>query len=347
MIAAWLLAAAWAVPVAFPGGGHAENPQWSPDGAWLAFEVNNHADQLDLWVVSVTGGKPAVPRRIPLAGASTSSFSSGARFAANPAWVPGGGLLFEGGTAAGVVRLFYATAGSAAPAVEYLSTSKIAGNLAWPAVSPSGQTVAFTSSATGAGDIYLHQVRDGSVSRAFNSEFPENAPQFSPEGTGLVFSRKVQGTEDLAGWSVGTTMIQPLQAGNHDQTRPRYAGGKIVYFTGERGGGHWDVAVADPTPGAPRTILARDVRLPSRSPPQLGPDGRSVVWASMNADQDHQVMVTRLDGSGTIALDTGLVAVADPTLVAAGGRVYLAFTALPAVGSTWRQLHVLDVTGKI
>lgn len=347
MIAAWLVAAAWAAPVSFPGGGHAENPQWSPDGAWLAFEVNNHADQVDLWVVSVAGGVPKVPQKVTLAGGSTSNFSSGARFAANPTWVPGGGLLFEGGTAAGVVRLYFATAGSAVPAAEYLSTARLAGNLAWPAVSPSGQVVAFTSSATGAGDIYLYQVKDGSVSRAFNSELPENAPRFSPEGTSLVFSRKVQGTEDLAAWSVGTTVIQPLQAGNHDQTRPRYAGSKVVYFTGERGGDHWDVAVADATPGATRTIVARDVRLPSRSPPQLSPDGRSVVYASMNPGQDHQVMVTRLDGSATVTLDTGLVAVADPTLVAAGGRTYLAFTALPAVGSTWRQLHVLDVTGKL
>lgn len=349
MIPPLLLAAvAFAVPLSWPGGGHAANPTWSPDGAWLAFEVNNNADQADLWVVALAGGTPGVPRKLGLAGSGGSSFSSSSRFAANPVWIPASpAFLFEGSTTTGAVRLYFATAAGSAPAAEYLPPTRAPGNLAWPALSPDGRTLAFTSSASGAGDIHLYSVTTGEVTKAFNSELPENAPQFSPDGRTLVFSRKMSGTEDLATWSVGTTVIQPLLAGNNDQTRPRYAGGKVVYFSNERGADHWDIVVADAVPGGARVVVARDIRLPTRSPPQLTPDGRAVVWVPQDAAQDHEVRVTRLDGSATVPLDTGFVAVADPTLVTAGGRTWLAFTALPEVGSTWRQLHVLDVSGRL
>jgi hypothetical protein len=38
--------------------------------------------------------------------------------------------------------------------------------------------------------------------------------------------------------------------------------------------------------------------------------------------------------------------VGEPAITVAGGRSFLSFTALPSSGSDWRQLHVLDVTGK-
>jgi hypothetical protein len=58
------------------------------------------------------------------------------------------------------------------------------------------------------------------------------------------------------------------------------------------------------------------------------------------------VYITRLDGSSTVEIKTGLAAVGEPAITVAGGRSFLSFTALPSSGSDWRQLHVLDVTGK-
>ena len=50
-----------AVEVSWVGGGHGSNPQWSADGAWLAFEVNNNSYNVDLYVVKVANGAPAAP----------------------------------------------------------------------------------------------------------------------------------------------------------------------------------------------------------------------------------------------------------------------------------------------
>lgn len=349
MILALLLAGvpdASAVEVTWVGGGHAANPQWSPDGSTLAFEVNNNADKVDLYIVKVTNGNPGQPQKVVVPGGS-SSFSATGSYAANPNWHPKGPVIFEAANAGGLSRLYYLMPGGSSPA-EYLNVTQAPGNLSWPSISPDGSTLAFVSSATGHGDVYLFSQSANKVSLGFGSDTPENAPRFAPNSKGLVFSRKNHGTEDIFTWAVGTTVQSPLKGGNGDQSRPRYAsaGNDVVYFTNERGDDRWDIAVV-PTAGGERRVVAKDIRLPLRSQPMLTPDGGAVIYGSATPAQDSYIFVTRLDGSGTKQIQTNLTAVGDPSIVVAGGRTFLAFTALPASGSDWRQLHVLDVTGQL
>jgi hypothetical protein len=143
-----------------------------------------------------------------------------------------------------------------------------------------------------------------------------------------------------------------IRGGNGDQTRPMWAGEQIVYFTNERGESHWDIAVTDKA-GAQRTIIAREVRLPMRAGPALTPDGRSVAYTLSDPEQADRLMVTTLDGAATAQIPTGLVACGEPDLVTVAGRTWVAFTALPSAvtdpnsATDWRQLHFLDVTGKL
>jgi hypothetical protein len=73
----------------------------------------------------------------------------------------------------------------------------------------------------------------------------------------------------------------------------------------------------------------------------------AVIYTSTSPAQDNLIFLTRLDGTGTKTYNTGLSAVGEPDLVIVGGRTYLTFTALPASGADWRQLHVVDVTGSL
>ena len=340
-----MIGLAAAVEVAWVGGGHGANPQWSPDGSWLAFEVNNNADKVDLYIVKVTNGNPGQPQKLVIPGGS-SSFSATGSYAANPNWHPKGPVIFEAANPGGLTRLYYLSPGGSSPA-EYLNVSQAPGNLAWPSISPDGAYLAFTSSASGAGDIYLFSQSANKVTLTFASVLPENAPRFSSDSKSVVFSKKNQGTEDLFTWTVGTTVQTPLKGGNGDQSRPRYAGSEILYFTNERGDGHWDIA-AIPAAGGERRIVAKDIRLPLRSQPQITPDGTAIVYGSAAPAQDSFVYVTKLaDGTTKQIATGGLTAVGDPSIVTAGGRTYLAFTALPTSGSDWRQMHVVDITGQL
>ncbi len=340
-----LTTTAHAVEVTWVGGGHASNPEWSADGSWLAFEVNNNSDKVDLYLVRVTNGNPAAATKVVIPG-SSSSFSATGSYAANPNWHPKGPVLFEAANPGGLTRLYFLSplGGSAA---EYINIQTAPGNLAWPTVSPDGLSLAYTSSATGAGDIYVFSSASSKATLTMASGLPESAPRYSPDSKTLVFSRKSQGTEDLFTWTTGAATQTPLKSAAGDQSRPRMSADKVVYFSNERGDDHWDIGVMPATPGAAATMVAKDIRLPLRSQPQLTPDGSSVVWTSMASSTDAIVYVTKLDGSGTKQINTGLTAVGDASVSTSGGRMFLAFTALPTSGSDWRQLHVVDVTGQI
>ncbi len=348
MIAAALLllgGAAQAVEVSTADDGHVQNAQFSEDGKWLAFEMNNLSNTVELWLTRVNGSVPGQPRQIKIPGTS-SAFGAGGNFAGSPVWAgaPSIMVIFEGSNPGGTMRLYYASPESGAPN-EFISVSQVKGNLSSPAISKTGQHFAFVSDATGRGDVYVWDLAAGDPQVTFTTHESEHAPAFTAQGPNVVFSRKNNGTEDLFRWDGGNT-TPPLKGGNGDQTRPVVAGDKVVYFTSERGDGTWDIAVV-PLAGGKRTIIARDVRLPARAAPALTPDGRSVAYVSADNEKSGAVRFVQLDGSNDRSVETGLWACGEPELVNSGGKLLLAFTALPNAGADWRRLHVIDITGKL
>jgi TolB protein len=323
--------------------GHVQNPVWSPDGQWLAFEINNMSNSVELWLAKVNGAVAASPTQLNIPGA-TSSFGGGG-YAAGPIWAsnPSLMLIFEGANAGGTMRLYYANPGAGAPN-ELITASQMTGNLHGPAMSNDGQRFAFVSDVTGNGDIYVWELSDNSMVNTFTTAFSEHAPAWNDDGDKLSFSRKNNGTEDLFTWSGGST-TSPLKGGNGDQTRPIWVGDKVAYFTSERGEGKWDIAVA--TDGGKRTVIAKDVRLPARSAPAVTPDGQWVAYGSADPEAGNKVFFTSMDGGSTKTIDTDHKACGEPSIIESGGRLMLAYTALPSEGSDWRRLHVVDITGKL
>jgi Tol biopolymer transport system component len=328
-----------AAEVSVSQAGHASNPSWSPDGGWLAFEVNNYGGNIDLFLVEVSNGNPmGTPQKINIPG-SSSSFSSGGSVVAAPSWHPRGIVIFEGSNAGNDNRLYQQTPEGAA-AGQLLTSGQIGGDLSWPAVSADGKHVAFVSDISGSGDIYYWDRASNQVVQAVESPYSEMAPRYNADGTRLVYSRKNRGSQDLFTWD--GTQSTPLVGGNGDQTRPVWAGDSVVFFSNERGDDHWDIAISSGV-GEKKTI-ARDVRLPQRATPAISPDGRWVAYGVEDPANSGKIMFTRVDGSSTVSLATGVVACGEPALIEAGGRIFLAYTALPSKGADWRQLHIEDVT---
>ncbi len=335
-----------AAPIDAGAAGHSYNPTWSPDGKWIAFELDPYEGSVDLYVVSVDGTRAtAAPKRIGLPG-STSAFSTQASIAASPSWHPGGQLVFEGSNAGGTMRLYY-WASDRAQAVELLSTAKVAGDLSWPTVSADGKKVALVSDATGNGDLYVWTQAANQVTALVSSTFSEMAPRFDATSSRIGYSRKNLGGEDL--FVVDAASAAPTSApwagGNGDQTRPVWAGGSLVYFTNERGADHWDIAVAS----GPKNerIVARDVRLPLRASPAISPDGKWVAYGVVDPKRANRILVAALDGTRTIEVPTDLVACGEPAIGRSGDKLVLAYTALPHEGADWRQLQLVDVTAVV
>lgn len=341
LAAAFMSVSAQAAEVGTTGQGHATNPAWSPDGQYLAFEMNTFGGQIDLFVVKVQNGTAVgSPQQVKLPG-SSSSFTGGGSIAVAPNWHPQGRLIFEGSNKGGTNRLYdWAPGGSGA--TELLSASQISGDLSWPTIRDDGSAIAFVSDASGLGDLYVWDRNSNQVDQVLTTPFTESGPRYGTGDT-IAYSRKNRGSEDLFTFQSGKSV--PLIGGNGDQSRPTWAGSSVVYFSNERGDDHWDV-VASAGAGQ-KSVLGKDVRLPDRATPATTPDGQWVAYGLSDPEKDDRILFTKIDGSRSVEVSTGLVACGEPAIVEAGGRWYLAFTALPSEGSDWRALHVIDITGKL
>jgi Tol biopolymer transport system component len=328
---------------------HAFNPTWSVGqnaGKYIAWESNRMAGDTELWFVEMTGDVPKTPARVALPGSSSasSSFSAGGRIAANPAWHPQV-MVFEGSSSGGSLRLYYYPPGGGA-AAEMITSSALPGNLTFPQVASDGSALAFVSSATGAGDIYVRTTANGQLKQITDTEGTESYPSWSRDNKKMLFTRKKSDTEAVYELDLATGTERQIASGTGDQTRPVYAsGGRVVYFTSERGKDLWDVAVVD-ADGSNKKILARDIRLPLRSRPALDPAGEWLAFASNEPAKDGSIGVVKVDGSTAANIPTGFKACGEPALSRRDGKALLAFTALPPDNADWRFLYVMDVTGK-
>lgn len=329
--------------VKFDGEGHAYHPVWSADGKFLAFEVNRYAGDVDLYIAPVVGDVTKIGVKVALPGGAN-PFGGSGQVVVNPVWHKDGYAVFEGSNQGGQFRIYYrsATGGAAA---ELISTADLPGDLTFPTVSPDGRAMAFVSDATGAGDLRLRDTQTGKLSQITSTPYSEMFPLFNSDGSKILFTRKNDGGEDVYELSVSAATEASLAGGAGDQTRPIYAAdGRIVFFDGSRGEEHWDVVSV--AKGAKAT-LARDVRLPLRARPSVSPDGRWAAFTFNDPTKSSKIVLTRVDGSKTVEIPTTFTACGEPALGMQGGRMLLAYTALPSSGSDWRFLFVQDVTDRL
>lgn len=339
----WLLAGSVAVAadVPLPERGHASNPVWSADGAWLAFELNDFDGGIKLFAVPVTGANSTgQPTGLKVPGAA-SAFSAGKSVATGAVWHPDGILVFEGGAGGGSARLHFWMPNGQSPA-ELLNSTQIPGDLSWPAISADGKKMAFVSDKSGAGDVFVWDRASGQIEQAVASPQSEASLRYSASDQ-LAFSRKNLGGEDLFSVTAGT--LEPRIGGNGDQTRPAWAGSTMVYFSSESGDGKWKLMASDAV--GKRRVIASGVRLPYRAPPAVTPDGQWVLYGTADSEASGAIFASRVDGSKTVKIDTGHVACGEPAVVSAGSNLFLAYTALPSQGADWRQLNILEITSHL
>ena len=338
------LGTAHAGEIATSARGHAFNPVWSPDGKYLAFEINDYERTNDLYMVEISGAAAAqAPQKVVVPG-GRSSFSGGGAVAMGPVWHPQGALIFEGSASGGSSRLYLVMPGRQA-AGELLTGSQIGGDLSWPTVSPDGSKVMFVSDVSGGGDLYVWDKASNTVSQVSSSPFAEMAPKYSEDGTKVVYTRKNRGGHDV--YTLENGAGRPRVGGNGDQSRPDWHSGDVVFYSNERGEQQWDIMVSAGV-GKKRTVV-KDVRLPHRMSPSITPDGGYpdqgwVVYGVSDPTKSGKLYCESLFDDQVYEIETGLVAAGEAAMAFVNGRWLLAFTALPAKGADWRQLHVIDIS---
>jgi Tol biopolymer transport system component len=333
-----LQAGATEIPVT--SSGHASNPVWSKDGNKLAFEVNEYAGKIDLFAVNMDGIEYQDIKKVQ-ASVGGATFGSGGSVNAAPVWQklgPKWGLIFEHGRK-GVPNRIYST-DFIRPARPVIQMNQLEGDLSWPALSGDEKSMYFVSDIKGAGDIYSFTFKGQTVKPVVQSEgYSEMAPKLSESGS-LLYTRKHGNGEDIYVTTGGSD--SKWVGGNGDQTRPSWANDQVVFFSNERGVDLWDIASSSKP--SSKNILAKNIRLPMRSSPALSPDRKWVAYGVEDPKKSSSIWFSKLDGSKTFSYDTKHIACGEPSLTESNGQILLAYTALPAEGSAWRKLHVVDVT---
>jgi Tol biopolymer transport system component len=342
-LALLLAVPAHAAKVPYSGEGHAYHPVFSPDGGYVAFEVNRYEGKIELFISRLNGVRADAAARVTLPAGS--SFY-GDTVTVNPVWVPEGGVVFEGSNAGGIYRLYFVLPGGGA-ASEMVKPTEVDGHLTFPTVSPDGKKLGFVAKKTGNGDVRVRDTQTGKIVHVTRTDGSESFPIFSADGKEMLYTRKWDNTEDIFGMDLFTESEHGVIGGAGDQTRPVYAaGGHIVYFDSGRVDGHWDVVVVD-SEGQGRIVLGEDVRLPLRARPAVSPDGKWIAYGYDAPMKANRIVLARIDGSKKVEIMTDQSACGEPALAESKGRTVLAYTALPTSGSEWRFLMLRDVTDQL
>jgi dipeptidyl aminopeptidase/acylaminoacyl peptidase len=214
-----------------------EIPQWSPDGKWLAFTLDDHA-----CVASLEGGLPK----------QVSNFAESASVAA---WMPDGhGLLVYVDRNKEAVQLLLTDRDGSWP--RPLVT--LPGDVREARPSPDGKTVVFTFRPEGdpnRWDLRLVEVESGQVRSLTGSpRLKDWWPRWSPDGKAIAFISQRAGFDDL--WLIGADGqgLRQLTKLGHDVSDLAWSpDGKYLACTVNRAGA-FDLALVEVHSGEVRDL---------------------------------------------------------------------------------------------
>jgi Tol biopolymer transport system component len=336
--------------IAHRDGANLQRPSFAADGTRLAWEANYHEKRtIETWAGDPKSGSfSKVVPQLRAASSVTQGFSQagakGGQVVHELTWAPAtmpGRYVF---TASNDLLDYdlYLNGGSALAAAP--------GADGGAAFSPDGKLLAFTSSRTGQGDVYvlnLARPTDPPVRLSNDADASELMTGWGADSQSLVFvghSNKGDNLYWLASVD-GKAAARRLIDWAGSQVRPTVSpnGKQIAFYANKEDPTRFDLYVVDIAGGTPRKLLTDAVM--NAAGPAWTPDSRSIVAvANDDARFDPLVAIPASDPSKSKPLDLGTVGNGDLDVAAtADGKVWLAWVAQGAVHDKERTFDVLFV----
>ncbi len=343
-----LLTTALAAPARVSGThtGHVQAPAWSPGGARIAYEVNDHdGKQVSLFLVA-PGERPEPVVAASGGSALTAGFSRGGA---------GGGIAHELAWApAAVDRYVYAQAplGHAQDLHDVGAVAPGPGADGGPDWSADGRWIVFTSARTGQGDLYRLDTQHLDAPPLRLTKDPDSAEltaRIAPDGRRVVFVAHTDMGDNLFLLPdlTNPTAAMSLTPWPGAQVRPTWSpdGAHIAFYANHEDRDRWDLLIL--SKGGRVTVHARGV-VPNQRGPSWTPDGKALV-AVLDDDArfDPVVRIPLFQPDAARVLPTDTVGNRD-TDVARGedGRTWLAVTAQGRTDDAsrdFRKLYVIPI----
>jgi Tol biopolymer transport system component len=331
-------------------GANIERPVFSADATKLAWQANFHEKkQIELYV-----GDPRTAAFRKVAPAAHSATAATAGFQT----VAAAGVVQElafGPPAMG--RYVYAATTDALDQDIFIGTSALAsapGADGGPAWSPDGKLIAFTSSRTGQGDLYLVDTAAVDAAPRRLTTDPDASELFaswSPDSTKLVYVGHSDKGDNL--WLVDLQgAVTGLTTWERSQLRPTFSpsGDRVAFYANHDDPARFDLYVVEPKAGATPTRLLSGVVM-NAAGPAWTPDGKGIVAVLDDDDKLDPIVAVTVADAVQKPLDLGTVNHGDLALAKdAGGKTWLAYVAQGKksdAARTFDRLFLADVSALV
>lgn len=269
----------------------------SPDGRHLAVVASRDSTGRHFERLSI----------VRLADARIRHFPVGIARARNPSWSPDGRWLAvesDRGGFADILRLPFAGLDASQAVPPRRLTAAPEGSYE-PAVSPSGDHIAFVTSRDGDAEIYAMRTDGSDVRRLTAFHDDDWGPTWSPTGRTIAFLSARQGIDRIHLVESDGTRTRPLNPRAREgkvpwrEESPAWSsdGHRIAYVT-RRAGERSRIRVTDLRTGASTSLT--DGRA-AATDPAWSPDGRYIAF-TREQDGDLELYLMRADGSGQTRL---------------------------------------------
>ena len=225
---------------------HPDNAAWLSNGKEILFSTSPAGGGGGLWRVPATGNAP--PARLPFVGEDGMMPAFSRSQSGRPARL----VYVRSSTDENIWRIDTSGAGAAAssPAAVAIASTKMD---IQPQISPDGRRVAFTSTRSGAWEIWTSDLDGANAVQISSLKAPTGTgvPHWSPDGRQIVFASDAEGQFDI--FIVASGGGKPRNITSHPAMEhvPSFScDGKWIYFSSSRSGQQqvWKVAVSGAEP---------------------------------------------------------------------------------------------------
>ena len=352
-------------------------PAWSPDGLKIAFASNRHGGLHAIYIMNADGSAPVRVTNANLFDERPSWSSDGTQLAFQRD--PGGAgsnseIFVMNADGSGQMNITNNPAFDAYAAWQWIpvvqsqskaiafATNRDGGSLEiytmnsdgsgltrltnnsahdwWPAWSPDGAKIAFTTQRNGNDDIYVMNADGSAQTRLTTSQADDSRPAWSPDGAKIAF----KSTRD------GNTEIYVMNADGSGQTRlttdpsidfePSWSpDGSKIAFVSNRDGDN-EIYVMNPDGSGPTQITdnANDDLEPAWSP-----DGLKIAFASNRHGGLHAIYIMNADGSAPVRVTNANLFDERPSWSSDGTQ--LAFQRDPGGAGSNSEIFVMNADG--
>ncbi|MEE2829691.1 MAG: hypothetical protein VX498_10940 [Myxococcota bacterium] len=225
------------------------------------------------------------------------------------------------------------------------------GDQAQPAVAPDGtRLVVVSGTDDGSGtELWISDTTDNTepLQLTFTDE-TEAAPEWHPEKPQIIHELRNPLGSDIYVFDLDTFEQRPLvRAGTSDEVLPSFSpdGLRFAYLSNKDSddGLRWDLFVRSPTDSLPK-LVARNIRRSEKSRGySWDPSGRFIVAVQNDEAAGYPIIIAPSDGSGEAKVLFDTKDNMDPTMIAMGEKVRMAWVAMDMSQPEEKRFRVVYV----